>query len=458
MGITGLASFIIGVQKVVPMIPDFFALGAAFIVLGAGLLVTGAGMLLVGVGAAALAGGLLLLNMAAAGGTSSIGIIVQAFTDLWTQIPGMLAVGAALVVLGAGALALGAGVLLLGAGVLLLGTGLLVFSSAAYLGANAIQMIIDSFGKFAPIIDKATALGLSVNTLGGSFIRLAATVLASNVALMAVESALGNIQGSVGKVGKTIDDASGMFKSFATTVEKSMDESTTKATNGVDTLVKSMQEKTKHSLDDFKSMGKSMGKALDDGVAKGISDDSNSSAVMSAARRVIHDALKAMKKEADSNSPSKETAKLGKWLDQGLEGGLIKHSSIVEDAATGVAGGAISALKKALDGASDVVITQMDTQPTIRPVLDLTDVKKNAGLITDVLGDQKLPVTGAYLAAESILNSQRESQAAAANAETKSSTTEIKFEQNNYSPKALPAVEIYRNTKNGLSTLKGVTP
>jgi len=456
MGITGLASFVLGVQQVAPMIGTFIELGGALIVLGAGLILTGVGMLLVGAGAIVLAVGLVLLNTAAAGGVESIGLIVKAFTALWTEIPAMLAVGAALLVLGAGAVAVGIGVGLLGSGVMLLGIGMLALSGAAYIGAVAVQMIVDTFAKLGVITDKSAPVIDALGILSGKFVDLSGSINGANGPLTTLDTKMTNILSSVERAGASVDVASGLFKNFAKNVNTSMESATDGAVKATTNFAKTLNTKVKTLAPGLKASATSVGKAIDSGLIKGMDDGIPS--VTAKAREVARKALTAAKDELDSNSPSKETAKLGRWFDAGLVQGMHKHIGLVENEARGVAGGAMSALKKALDGASDVGLSG-NLVPTIQPVLDLSAVRKAASQIPGVLGGVNLPVEAAYAMASSIVADQRaaQEQAVSETGDTSAPTyVDVKLEQNNYSPKALSEVEIYRQTKNQVSLLKGV--
>jgi len=455
IAVTGLASFVMGVQQVFPLMGNIALLGAALLAFGAGAIVAGIGMILVGTGAMMMAAGLMMLNVAAAGGVESIGLIVGAFTALGWQIPAMLGVGAALVVLGAGALALGAGVLLLGSGVALLGSGMLLLGVGANLAAGAVQMIVDAFGKLAPVKDQAVGVAGSVNTMSGSFTTLSGAIGAADIAISVLQAGMNDISSKVSSTGRSIESATGLFKSFASSVDSSMTTATTKAGTSVDKFVKTVSTKLKDSSKDFKTAGKSVGKAIDDGLVSGMND--HTGPVYSKAREIIRTAINEMKKEADSHSPSKETAKIGGWMSDGLGNGMTDNIKVVERAATGVAGGAISALKKALEQASTLSVSEMDMTPTIRPVLDLSAVKKDANTLSSVLGMPSIPVRDAYSAAASILeNRQAAEQAAAVAAEPQVvQQTDVSVTQNNYSPKALTPIEIYRQTNNVVAKLKG---
>jgi hypothetical protein len=90
---------------------------------------------------------------------------------------------------------------------------------------------------------------------------------------------------------------------------------------------------------------------------------------------------------------------------------------------------------------------------TITPVLDLSQVQKDASKIQDL--SNVIPITAAasYGQAAAISDQTQASAAAQAEADAQK-VVNFNFEQKNESPKALDEVEIYRNTKNQLSQVK----
>jgi len=89
----------------------------------------------------------------------------------------------------------------------------------------------------------------------------------------------------------------------------------------------------------------------------------------------------------------------------------------------------------------------VDFDPVIKPVLDLSDIQNSAKRLGD-LG------TVSYGYATDISAAQMKSLEEAAQAAT--TPKEIQLVQNNYSPEALTAAEIYRQTNNQLSRAKAL--
>lgn len=85
------------------------------------------------------------------------------------------------------------------------------------------------------------------------------------------------------------------------------------------------------------------------------------------------------------HSPSKVFAEFGQYLDEGLIVGLNKYSGKVSNSAESVGNDAIKSMSSALSGISLAVDSDIDSQPSIRPVLDLSNIESGAGTIGDLL-------------------------------------------------------------------------
>ncbi len=94
----------------------------------------------------------------------------------------------------------------------------------------------------------------------------------------------------------------------------------------------------------------------------------------------------------DAHSPSKITTKSGQWFGQGFINGIISLSSKVYDSAYGMGDKARNGLNKAISTVYDLIENGVDSQPTIRPVLDLSNIESGAGMIGSMFGNPSLAV------------------------------------------------------------------
>jgi hypothetical protein len=93
-----------------------------------------------------------------------------------------------------------------------------------------------------------------------------------------------------------------------------------------------------------------------------------------------------------------------------------------------------------------------DLNPTITPVLDLTQVQAGADQMNTLFAANPVVATTSADQASSI--SAAQALQGGATDTTGADASVIKFEQNNYSPEALSPIEIYRQTKNQISQMR----
>jgi hypothetical protein len=198
--------------------------------------------------------------------------------------------------------------------------------------------------------------------------------------------------------------------------------------------------------------GGDLAKAIIRGMASGLA--SGASSVASSALNVAKNALNSAKGFLGISSPSKAFQDVGKWASLGMADGISTYAKKVDRSAEGVGKTALKSLKASMSGLSDAVRADVDMNPTIRPVLDLTQVSREASRMGGLLATNPINAEVSYRRAKDISAESQALQQANYEAAQESVTKEISFEQNNYSPKAIGAVETYRNTKSLISLAK----
>jgi tape measure domain-containing protein len=158
--------------------------------------------------------------------------------------------------------------------------------------------------------------------------------------------------------------------------------------------------------------------------------------------------VKSLKKKLKIKSPSEVLKEVGVFAIQGLANGLTASSKLVTTAAENVGSTAIDAMKKSMSGLSAALTSEINAQPMITPVLDLSQVRQDARSMADILNKVPITADASYGLASAISTEQT---AAEIEKTALAAVPAISFEQNNYSPEALPAIEIYRRTRNQLA-------
>ena len=197
----------------------------------------------------------------------------------------------------------------------------------------------------------------------------------SNVAKNSADSIIKTFKGMYSKInnsGKTLIDqfVKGM-KSKKSVVDNGAKDLVSKAASAI---------KAKGQKDKFENAGKYLGAGLVEGIK------AKYQAAYDAGYGLGQKAVQGEKDGQKSNSPSKLTIQAGKWLGEGLVVGMEKMGNSVYKSGQGLGKLATDTLSSTISRISDVVNSDIDAQPTIRPVLDLSDVTAGAGVINGMFG------------------------------------------------------------------------
>ena len=136
------------------------------------------------------------------------------------------------------------------------------------------------------------------------------------------------------------------------------------------------------SLDEFHTIGE----YAVEGFANGI--DKNTFKAEAKASAMADAAKKAAKKALRERSPSKEFFKIGDFAGLGFVNALGDYEKKSYKAGSKMAMSAKNGISKAIANIANLVDTDIDSQPTIRPVLDLSDVSNGAGAINGMFDMQ----------------------------------------------------------------------
>lgn len=130
----------------------------------------------------------------------------------------------------------------------------------------------------------------------------------------------------------------------------------------------------------FEAVGQNISAGVATGIALGQSGVINAAVAMAVA------AYEAAKQALDEHSPSRIFMGLGQFASEGLAIGITKSSGLAEDAGESMANDTINSTKGILAGLSATLLEDIDTQPTIRPVLDLSNVTAGEGTLSNIFG------------------------------------------------------------------------
>jgi len=127
------------------------------------------------------------------------------------------------------------------------------------------------------------------------------------------------------------------------------------------------------------------GNHISDGLAEGIHN--GQSGVIRAAITVAINAYEAAKQALDINSPSRLFAKLGAGIDEGYVKGMEDNENLVTSKSVDLVKQMINSSQDALYRLGDLIDSDVIDDPTITPVLDLSQIQNGANRLYSMLGD-----------------------------------------------------------------------
>ena len=149
------------------------------------------------------------------------------------------------------------------------------------------------------------------------------------------------------------------------------------------------------------------GSYLVTGFCNGITD--NTFRAKASVEAMAEESIKTARKALRINSPSKVFKKIGSGIPEGFAMGIDMLAGEVTGAVSGMAFSAINTTRSAMSTVLDAMNADMDTQPTIRPVVDLSDVQTGADAINGMLnGAQRIGVQSNLGAIGSTMNALRQ--------------------------------------------------
>ena len=132
------------------------------------------------------------------------------------------------------------------------------------------------------------------------------------------------------------------------------------------------------------------GKDLIQGFMSGI--QSKAQAVWNAAVGVGQKAIDGVKSILGIASPSKVFKQLGKYTAQGMSIGLDKYAFMAEESASDLATGILDNVRNPLRNVADILNGEIDVNPKITPVMDLSNVMEGNKLLTNMIADHDMQI------------------------------------------------------------------
>lgn len=182
---------------------------------------------------------------------------------------------------------------------------------------------------------------------------------------------------------KAFENASSDFNDIGTKMTKKLKEGFESGKKNVKSAATSCANDAKSGIRDKYDSFYNAGSYLVTGFSNGISENSYKATAKSKA--MAEAAIKAAREALKINSPSKVFKEIGSGIPEGFAMGIGMLNSTVKRSVSNMASTAITSTRTAMSTVLEALNSDMDAQPTIRPVVDLSDVRSGANVINGML-------------------------------------------------------------------------
>ena len=163
-----------------------------------------------------------------------------------------------------------------------------------------------------------------------------------------------------------------------------------KGSQGITSTLGSVIQQAASTLNSYYGRFYQAGAYISSGLAAGM--QSRLSQIRYAASQMAQEAARATRAAAQVKSPSRVFMKIGDYLGQGFVIGMENEQKSIYQAGYAMGDTAYDGIKSTLGRLSDALASDIDVNPTIRPVLDLSDVKNGADSINSLF-DNTVPMS-----------------------------------------------------------------
>lgn len=187
------------------------------------------------------------------------------------------------------------------------------------------------------------------------------------------------LSGAMGAISRSKADYKSAGSSLMMALAAGMKKASGTVANNAGKAAKAGVEKARGYYSKFRGAGGYMSEGFSQGITNMIFK------VRIAAEAMAKAALEKARHVLKVGSPSKEAAEIGMFFDLGFAGGVSKYTTVVEDATHTMADKARKGLAKAARTINDMIDSGLDTNPVVRPVLDLSEIQNGAASIGSML-------------------------------------------------------------------------
>lgn len=241
------------------------------------------------------------------------------------------------------------------------------------------SMIVSTFSKM---------INMSVSSiLSKSIAFVTAGIQIMNNLVNGINSQTGKLvnlfTNSLNKTANSIRHQQEQFKSSGVLLVQGLINGIKSYTGNIKESFTSSVSETVTSIRGYYSSFHSVGGYLAQGFAEGI--NSNAFKAKVAAKAMAEAAAEAARRALDINSPSKVLYEIGRFAVAGFANALHHGVNTVYIAGKEMVSASIDGLSNSISKISDLISGDIDTQPTIRPVIDLSSVQSGVSALNSMV-------------------------------------------------------------------------
>ena len=259
--------------------------------------------------------------------------------------------------------------------------------------------------KTDSVISRIGDMGVSIKSLADSIPGISTTTFSSDVDSMitAYESLAGfinlissddydfemsgkadTLKTDIKLLGEGITEFADVTKNIDTTAVSSVANAMSSAMNSV---INVAMPEAAYNASSYLGMFVTVGMNIASGLANGLRKNANLAVL--ASKKVASQMLEAARETLEVNSPSKKFEKIGMYSDRGLANGVSKNSGLIISSIKDASTSALDAARSSLSNLANILMGDMDADPVIRPVVDMSDVNRSVNRINGLVGGSR---------------------------------------------------------------------
>lgn len=216
------------------------------------------------------------------------------------------------------------------------------------------------------------------------------------------------------------------------------------AVDAVTFLANSLVNAVAYKVESFFTTGQNLIQGLIDGINSLVSN------AIELAFDLGNSVMDAINEALGINSPSDKTYTSGRYTVEGLANGLYDYVYMVTKASAAISEAAIGEISTVKDKILTSLSGAVEFNPTITPVLDLSDIRKKSIQINSMFAGRSIDMAASVSSDIRTTEAQRANSGSSSKDESRISSDNgsgTTFIQNIQSPKAVDHYEVYRQTR-----------